>query len=37
MTGATSITFTPGAGDEYYLVLGTGSDGGQGPAGHYAP
>lgn len=34
-TAATSITLTPAGGAEYYIVVGIGSDGAEGPAGHY--
>jgi len=34
-TTSTSLTFTPAAGKQFYLVVGIGSDGVEGPVGHY--
>ncbi|MBI3449925.1 MAG: PQQ-dependent sugar dehydrogenase [Acidobacteria bacterium] len=34
-TTSTSLTFTPAVGRRFYLVVGIGSDGAEGPVGHY--
>jgi hypothetical protein len=34
-TTATSVAITPDAGPQFYLVVGIGADGGEGPAGAY--
>ena len=34
-SATTSLTFTPGASTQYYLVVATGTDGAAGPSGHY--
>jgi glucose/arabinose dehydrogenase len=36
-SGATTFTFTPSPGSEFYLVVAAGTNGTEGPSGHYAP
>lgn len=36
-TAATTMTIVPASGDRFYLVVGVGGDGAEGPAGAYGP